>query len=408
MFIEKFLIKTEDITREDVETLCENEVEHLCLELKERIDDNVNNLLKPFSAFANAKGGLLILGVSISGQVIGLDQRFDEQRITNIIRDAIEPSMAGHFNIVKTVDANCYLVDIMPVPFIVGIRVRNNANNSYMYFIRNSHESRQLSPSELQQVITEKADYAYNEEYRYAVLSLISNAEDTFDLIGNREGKTKYEIGQFVELYNSSSGIPNSEFKVLEKYVLECKCKNLSVNIIHEIVNAYARIIELQTTGNRIANLTKNEDDALSKLQDEMHQRFGIPKRPNVDQIYSYSYAPDKYHYNLSLKDYVYEYVRIILEDYVNGNPDILLDEYETLRSESVNGMLRQYDTEISDVKDRLHVLCIKHEIPKDIIDHLLETIDKFPEEFLVDYLAIMGQFKYLKKATKNALYLET
>ena len=137
MFIEKFLIKTEDITREDVETLCENEVEHLCLELKERIDDNVNNLLKPFSAFANAKGGLLILGVSISGQVIGLDQRFDEQRITNIIRDAIEPSMAGHFNIVKTVDANCYLVDIMPVPFIVGIRVRNNANNSYMYFIRN-------------------------------------------------------------------------------------------------------------------------------------------------------------------------------------------------------------------------------------------------------------------------------
>ena len=110
MYIEKFLNRSNGITKADVERLCkDNNIEHLYLEIKERVDDPINNLLKPFVAFANAKGGLLILGVTNeSKSVVGLDSAWDTQKITNIIRDHISPSVAGHFQVIKTVDVNCY------------------------------------------------------------------------------------------------------------------------------------------------------------------------------------------------------------------------------------------------------------------------------------------------------------
>ena len=190
MYIEKFLNGSNIITSADVERLCEdNDIEHLYLELKERVNDPIDNLLKPFVAFANAKGGLLILGVTDSSKrVVGLDETYNAQKLTNLIRDCIYPSVAGHFQIIKTTDANCYVIDIEPMNYIVGIKPPRNTNISnylpYLYFVRNAHESKQLDPSLVQRIATEKADYVYNEAYRHQILDSICVVERTYEWFG--------------------------------------------------------------------------------------------------------------------------------------------------------------------------------------------------------------------------------
>ena len=104
MYIKKFLNKSSDITKADVEQLCKANIEQLYLEIKEKVDDIINNLLKPFVAFANAKGGLLILGIADTSKlVVDLDTNWNEQKITNIIRDYIFPNVAGNFGL-------CFLI----------------------------------------------------------------------------------------------------------------------------------------------------------------------------------------------------------------------------------------------------------------------------------------------------------
>ena len=73
LYLERFF-KNSNITSKDVEDFCtQTQIEHLYIELKENIDD-INNLLEPTSSFANAKGGLLILGVTNVGKK-GLGKR---------------------------------------------------------------------------------------------------------------------------------------------------------------------------------------------------------------------------------------------------------------------------------------------------------------------------------------------
>lgn len=414
MYIEKFLGVKSEITKVDVERLCKDKaIEHLYLEVKGDVNDKIDNLLKPFVAFANAKGGLLILGVEDKSKlVVGLDETWDEQKITNLIKFKVFPDVSGKFQIIKTSDSNCYLIDIEPIPFLVGIKINYNIKGiklkytPYLYFIRNAHESKQMDPSLVKQVAIEKADYGYNEDYRIRILNSLIEAEDTYDLIGNREGNTKYIIGLYVKKY-SCKGIPNQDFKNLERYIVNCKLKNISKNIIRELIESYEDIINIRETIKHKQNLTAEEDDALNDLQNEFNERLGTPERPKKEQLSRYLESWQYATGNLSLKSYIYNYADLILGGCLDTTIDKLFSEYNKSILESINAMLDSYDTDLNDIKKSISKLLIKHNVPENNIINFLRMLDEFPEIFLKDYLAIMIRIERLKDATQKALYLE-
>ena len=422
MYIEKFLNKGNSITKVDVKRLCkDNDIEHLYLEIKERVDDLVDNLLKPFVAFANAKGGLLILGVTDkSKRVVGLDSTWDTQKITNEIKEYISPSVAGHFQVIKTTDANCYLIDIEPVNYIVGIKPPRNTDISkyslYLYFVRNAHESKQLDPSLVQRITTEKADYVYNEEYRHQILDSICVVERTYEWFGKwNSSQSDSEMIAAVRDYQDL-GIHNIWFEKLKNKVLNCQLKTLSENVISSFIEAYASIIEVRERTKHTNNLTAAEDDALDKLQDEFYERIGrevsMSKRPTkreeVDLVLHEQRKKGFIDLDyLSLLGCTNYYVEVLLKPFIKiGNKNIV---YELPKEKTLIGLLMSYGNKLEDLTAAISDLCDSYKVPLEIKEDILNRIsNEFPEMFLKDYLAIMGCFENLKTATSKALYLET
>ncbi len=416
MYIEKFLKRSSDITKADVEKLCEANVEQLYLEIKETVDDPINNLLKPFVAFANAKGGLLILGVADTSKlVVDLDTNWNEQKIANIIRDCIFPSVAGRFQIIKTSDANCYLIDVEPTINIVGIKPTKDMSISkyttYLYFVRNAHESKQLDPSLMQQVVTGKADYAYNEDYRNQILNRILEAEGTYRWFGKWDSDdANSEIVEAVKAYQT--GISNTKFDELKDIVRNCQLKTLSINVIESFIIAYGNIIEVRTRVKHTPNLTIAEDDALNELQNEFCERFGIVQRPtNKDQVNSVLYEQRSNEFrdvaSLSLLGFTNYYVDALLKPFIKNIGDKNIVHNLPIDTPLI-GLLWSYSDKLNNLTMAISYLCDSYIVPKEIKDDVLDRIEnEFPDRFLDDYLSIMVCFENLKVATWKALYLE-
>ncbi len=422
MYIEKFLDKSNSITKADVERLCkDNDIEHLYLEIKERVDDSVNNLLKPFVAFANAKGGLLILGVTDeSKSVVGLDGTWDTQKITNEIKEYISPSVEGHFQVIKTTDANCYLIDIEPVNYIVGIRLPRNTNISkyspYLYFVRNAHESKQLDPSLVQRIATEKADYLYNKEYRHQILDSIRLVKGTYEWFGKwNSSHSDNEMITAVKDYQDL-GIHNIRFERLKNKVLNCQLKTLSENILSSFIDAYSSIIGVRERTKHTNNLTATEDDTLNKLQDEFYYKIGMnvgmSERPTkCEEVDSVLYEQRNKGFidlnYLSLQGCINYYAEALLKPYIKiGNKNIV---YALPKEKPLIGLLMSYDNKLEDLTAAISNLCDSYKVPLEIKDDILNRIsNEFPKMFLKGYLAMMSCFENLEKATLEALYLES
>ena len=416
MYIEKFLKKSSGITKADVEQLCKANIEQLYLEIKEKVDDIINNLLKPFVAFANAKGGLLILGIADTSKlVVDLDTNWNEQKITNIIRDYIFPNVAGHFQIIKTSDANCYLIDIEPLTHIVGIKLAKNMNISkyttYLYFVRNAHESKQLDPSLMQQVVTGKAYYEYNEDYRNQILNRIPEAEVTYKWFGKwNSDDVDIEMVEAVKAYQT--GIPNTKFNELKNIIRNCPLKTLSINVIESFIKAYSSIIEVRTTVKHTLNLTIAEDDALNELRNKFCDLVGVVVRSsNQDQVNSILYEQCSNDFrnveSLSLLSFTNYYVDLLLKPFIKniGDNNIV---YNLPTDTPLIGLLLSYNDKLNNLTKAISDLCDSYNISKGIKDDVLDKIEnEFPDMFLKDFLSIMRCFENLKVATWKALYLE-
>ena len=420
MYIEKFLKRSSGITKADVEQLCGANIEQLYLEIKETVDDPINNLLKPFVAFANAKGGLLILGISDANKlVLDLDTSWNEQKITNIIRDCIFPSVAGYFQIIKTSDANCYLIDVEPTTRIVGIKPAKGMSISkyttYLYFVRNAHESKQIDPPLMQQVVTGKADYAYNEDYRNQILNCILAAEGTYRWFGKwNSDDANSEIVEAVKAYQT--GIPNTKFDELKDIVRNCQLKTLSINVIESFISAYGNIIEVRTGVKHTPNLTIAEDDALNELQDEFYEwigrEIGMAKRPTKsEEVYLALHEQRNNGFRnmdrISLLGCTNYYADVLLKPFIKniGDKDIV---YNLPIDMPLIGLLMSYSNKLNNLTKAISDLCDSYGVPNGIKDDFLDRIEnEFPDRFLRDYLNIMGCFENLKVATLKALYLE-
>lgn len=119
----------------------ENEIEQMLLngegetvEFKERVEDG-RNVAKTAVAFANTRGGSIVVGVSNDGSVVGCDPKGLSDRITNVLRDRCDPFPSFTPEIVSYRDKTIFLVRVPPSEekvFVVrdeGPYIRANATN---------------------------------------------------------------------------------------------------------------------------------------------------------------------------------------------------------------------------------------------------------------------------------------
>ena len=73
------------------------------------------NVLKTLVAFANSAGGRLVIGVDDTRQVVGVaDPLAEEERICNLIADAIAPRLLPNVELMSVGDATLLVVEVFP------------------------------------------------------------------------------------------------------------------------------------------------------------------------------------------------------------------------------------------------------------------------------------------------------
>lgn len=73
------------------------------------------NVLKTLVAFANSAGGRLVIGVDDARQVVGVaDPLAEEERICNLIADAIAPRLLPNVELMSVGDATMLVVEVFP------------------------------------------------------------------------------------------------------------------------------------------------------------------------------------------------------------------------------------------------------------------------------------------------------
>lgn len=159
----------EAITVADLNELIENSVpEGLHLEYKQELYgagvDNKKEALKDISAFANASGGHLIIGISenqgvpenLTG-VAGSDPDQVIGRLESMTRDGIEPRIQGlRFKPIPVNDGRHAYVIRIPRSWNQPHRVTTQRSNRY--WIRNSNGAHEASMDELRNLFTQEAD----------------------------------------------------------------------------------------------------------------------------------------------------------------------------------------------------------------------------------------------------------
>ncbi|PYB68561.1 hypothetical protein DMB44_04300 [Thermoplasma sp. Kam2015] len=211
--------------------------EDVQLEFKRDISNIYTHLLNPVSAFANTRGGLLVIGIDDeTHDVFGIKEKAD--KIENLIKEYIEPSLSGlyHIHEIKTDDGKfVHLIEVGLSPYIHAVKEeitcfdQNEHKNrnflTYNYWTRTGPSTRKMEPSVLNRIANLKANYVYNFEYRVKIFKILNNF--LFDLVRevNKGREEKIEVinlhafansylkksdkklsdKKFVDLFNSSS-----------------------------------------------------------------------------------------------------------------------------------------------------------------------------------------------------------
>ncbi len=111
------------------------------IEFKEQIT-NRDSVAAEISAFANGRGGTLVVGVSDSGQIIGVNDIVEvERKIIEICNDSIEPEVQIFTEKLRLEDRSILKVDIPRSLYT------HKATNGY--FIRQGSSKREMSPDQL-------------------------------------------------------------------------------------------------------------------------------------------------------------------------------------------------------------------------------------------------------------------
>lgn len=125
-------------------------VESEILEAKKSLPDNIDNIAKEVAALANTRGGVLILGLSDEGELVGLSSvREVEERVAGVITQSIEPPV--DVNVMRRSIAESDLL-IVTVSEIADTPRSVNGK----YYKRVGTIVQEMGPEELTQIIQEK------------------------------------------------------------------------------------------------------------------------------------------------------------------------------------------------------------------------------------------------------------
>lgn len=401
MYVKEFFSKESNITENDLRLFLTSNTERAKIEFKSSISNKRDAILESITSFANSLGGLLILGISDTAEIIGLDRKETKEKINQIVRDSIEPEFfsSAHYYDIHEIrlsnSRNVFLIDVKTPPFIVGFQFDRN----YYYYGRKGNSKSLLTPQELYFTSLLKGTYNYNLLYRNRILDALTPYNDLYDLLTNRESETmKSEIKRLI-LRNESGGLETDYTKLL-KLINNTDLKTLSLTVKEVLLKVYVQILNIRLTIKHSRELSEEEDQALNELFDEFSECFRLNQRPKANEVrYAMRNKVENYG-EMSLEGYFYSYLGPLLETHLHGKTmnDFIIDNKFYMWS---------YDKKLADLRKLLIEACTKLGVPEEVKEHILKIYDEFPETFLGSLIPLMHKLENYKIATRKALYLE-
>lgn len=137
--------------------------------------DTIDNraLAKELVAFANLRGGRVILGVDDDGSMVGVTRDRLEEWVMTICRDKIRPELIPYYEIVRDVESG---KDVAVVQVDCGWAVHHVWHNNHRtYYIRVGTQSREASAEELERLFQQRG------AFRLEVRGVSGSSLDDFD-----------------------------------------------------------------------------------------------------------------------------------------------------------------------------------------------------------------------------------
>ena len=137
--------------------------------------DTIDNraLAKEIVAFANLRGGRVLLGVDDDGSVVGITRDRLEEWIMTTCRDKIRPELIPYYEIIRDVEPG---KDVAIVQVDRGWAVHNVWHNNHRtYYIRVGTQSREASAEELERLFQQRG------AFRLEVRGVSGSSMDDFD-----------------------------------------------------------------------------------------------------------------------------------------------------------------------------------------------------------------------------------
>ena len=156
------------------------------LEFKRDIEDKYSHLLNPITAFANTKGGLLVIGIDDeTHKIIGVARRADY--IEHLIKTWIEPSLSGLYYLYEIKVNNDKFVHLIEIALSSSLHAvkedfkcsvegeyKKRGFKMYTYWVRTGPSTRKMEPSELNRIANIKSNYGYNFKYRVKIFKSLN------------------------------------------------------------------------------------------------------------------------------------------------------------------------------------------------------------------------------------------
>lgn len=137
--------------------------------------DTIDNraLAKELVAFANLRGGRVILGIDDDGSVAGVTRDRLEEWVMTTCRDKIRPELIPYYEIIRNVEPG---KDVAVVQVDRGWAVHHVWHNNHRtYYIRVGTQSREASPEELERLFQQRG------AFRLEVRGVSGSSADDFD-----------------------------------------------------------------------------------------------------------------------------------------------------------------------------------------------------------------------------------